>query len=92
MTKIDEIMAQYLLCGDLRIDPFSVISGKLERAEAKLISMIEDAIEVPAGWKFVPVEPTDEMIDIMADHFDAYRVNCVKAYVALLLASPLNKE
>jgi hypothetical protein len=63
MTKIDEIMAQYRLCGDLRIDPFSVISVKLEGAEAILRTMIEDALKVPAGWKLVPVNPTDEMLD-----------------------------
>jgi hypothetical protein len=63
MTKIDEIMSQHRLCGDLRIDPFSVVSGKLEGAEAKLRAMIGDALKDPAGWKLVPVEPTDEMLD-----------------------------
>jgi hypothetical protein len=59
MTKIDEIMAQYRLCGDLRIDPFSVISGKLEGAEAKLRAMIDEALKAPDGWKLVPVEPDE---------------------------------
>jgi hypothetical protein len=56
MTTIDEIMAQYRLCGDLRIDPFSVISGKLEGAESKLRAMIEDAMKAPDGWRLVPVD------------------------------------
>jgi hypothetical protein len=61
MTKIDEIMAQYRLCGDLRIDPFSVISGKLEGAEAKLRTMIEDGMKVPDGWQLVPVDHKESM-------------------------------
>jgi hypothetical protein len=59
MTKTDEIMDQYRLCGDLRIDPFSVVSGKLDGAEAKLQAMIDDARKVPDGWKLVPVEPDE---------------------------------
>jgi hypothetical protein len=29
----------------------------------KLRSIIEDAMKAPGGWKLVPVEPTDEMLD-----------------------------
>jgi hypothetical protein len=63
MSKIDQIMGQYRLCGDLRIDPFSVVSGKLDGAESKLRAMIEDALKAPDGWKLVPVEPTRAMLE-----------------------------
>lgn len=42
---------------------------------------------VPEGWKLVPVEPTDEMIDAGADAIDGYRVDVMRAYEAMLAAA-----
>jgi hypothetical protein len=87
MTKIDEIMAQYRLCGDLRIDPFSVVSGKLEGAEAKLRAMIANVMKIPTGWKLVPVEPTTAMLEAGAEeNLDRDMEICI--YKAMLSAAP----
>jgi hypothetical protein len=47
---------------------------------------------VPEGWKLVPIEPTDEMIDDglskVDDLPDFYRVDAVAVYQAMLAAAP----
>ena len=47
-----------------------------------------EAQRVPEGWKLVPVEPTDEMIDAGCDEADAYRVDIDRAYRAMLSVAP----
>lgn len=47
-----------------------------------------EAQRVPEGWQLVPKEPTDEMIDHGCDEADAYRVDIVRAYQAMLAVSP----
>jgi len=46
------------------------------------------APSVPDGWKLVPVEPTDEMIDAGCDASNAYRVDMDRSYQAMLAAAP----
>jgi len=43
---------------------------------------------VPDGWKLVPVEPTDEMIDAGCDASSAFRVDIDRSYRAMLAAAP----
>ena len=43
---------------------------------------------VPDGWKLVPVEPTDEMINAGCDASNAYRVDMDRSYQAMLAAAP----
>jgi hypothetical protein len=64
MTKTDEIMEQIDIYTELICD--SILSGEghlVSHAEAKLRLILEDALNAPDGWKLVPVEPTDEMLD-----------------------------
>jgi hypothetical protein len=90
-TNFYKIMAQYHLCGDLRIDPLSVISGKLDDAESKLRVMIEDALKVPDGWKLVPVEPTTEMLEAGVEE-NLGRDMEVCIYKAMLSSAPTYED
>lgn len=47
-----------------------------------------DRQRVPEGWKLVPVEPTDEMVDAACDTSDFFRVDFVRAWDAAIKASP----
>ena len=44
--------------------------------------------QVPDDWKLVPVEPTDEMISAGADASDAFRVDVLRSYEAMLQSAP----
>jgi hypothetical protein len=45
--------------------------------------------DVPDGWKLVPVEPTDEMLDAaQAVVKDIYRVDADCVYLAMLNSAP----
>lgn len=45
-------------------------------------------LTVPKGWKLVPEDPDDEMIDAACDASGAYRVDFVRAYAAALAKAP----
>jgi hypothetical protein len=68
MTKTDKIMEQVgkfaIIYSDIKEN--SIDSENIELIGSvvdKLKAVIEDAIEVPVGWKLVPIKPTDEMLD-----------------------------
>ena len=61
--------------------------ARLREKAARLEREI-DPERVPEGWRAVPVEPTDEMIDAGCDAADAYRVDIVRAYLAMMSVSP----
>jgi hypothetical protein len=47
------------------------------------------AAPVPEGWKLVPIEPTDEMLDAaQAIVVDIYRVDADRVYAAMLKNVP----
>jgi hypothetical protein len=46
------------------------------------------APSVPDGWKPMPLEPTDEMIDAACDACPSYRAAMMQAYDAMLAAAP----
>lgn len=56
------------------------------------LAAAESRPAVPAGWKLVPVEPTDEMIDAGADAIDGYRVDVMRAYEAMVTAAGESHE
>jgi hypothetical protein len=58
MTKIYEIMEQVET-----VELYIPGTSSYHEEKAKLRAMIEDALKAPDGWKLVPVEPTDEMLD-----------------------------
>ena len=58
------------------------------REKAARLEREIDPERVPEGWRAVPVEPTDEMIDAGCDAADAYRVDIVRAYLAMMSVSP----
>lgn len=43
---------------------------------------------VPDGWKLVPIEPTQEMVDRGAEEVDWYAHNARYCYMAMLDAAP----
>jgi hypothetical protein len=86
-TNFDGIMAQYRLCSDLRIDPFSVVSGKLDDAESKLRVMIENAMKAPDGWKLVPVICTPGIEAVYSNDTGAYQT-AQELHDAMLSAAP----
>ena len=43
---------------------------------------------LPPGFVAVPVEATDEMIDVACEAADAFRLDMVRAYAAMLAARP----
>lgn len=47
---------------------------------------------IPEGMVIVPVEPTDEMIAVACDITDAYRVEMVRAYEAMIAAAQKGGE
>lgn len=49
---------------------------------------IQTTPAVPIGWKIVPEDPDDEMIDSACDASGAYRVDFVRAYTAALAKAP----
>jgi hypothetical protein len=47
----------------------------------------------PEGWKLVPVEPTQEMVNAGVEAWDAAGVqNCQASWAAMLAASPTVEE
>ena len=52
------------------------------------INEMKSRCAVPSGWKPVPVEPTNEMISAGADASNAYRVDIMRSYDAMLAAAP----
>jgi hypothetical protein len=58
----------------------------------KAITAIEPALAqpaVPEGWKLVPIEPTDEMLDAAQSRVDdMYRVDAMNSYEAMIKAAP----
>jgi hypothetical protein len=80
MNKVDEIMAH----ASYAYSRFDMLERRIEIS--KFRTMIEDAVKVPAGWKLVPIEPTPEMIEILADSMDGYDNEARLAYAEMLSA------
>ena len=69
----------------------SLAGPDAEANAARIATMLAAAptqVVVPEGWKLVPVEPTDDMISAGADATNAYRVDVMRAYDAMLAAAP----
>jgi hypothetical protein len=64
---------------------------QVEHLKAR-VSELEASAVVPEGWKPMPANPTDEMIDAGADAINFYRVDVMRAYEAMVLAAPLPPE
>lgn len=64
----------------------SAYEATVENLEQRIREL--EAQRVPEDWQLVPKEPTDEMIDHGCDEADAYRVDIVRAYQAMLAVSP----
>jgi hypothetical protein len=68
MTKIDEIMQQVET-----VELYIPGTISYHEEKAKLRAMIEDAMKAPDGWKLVPVEPDELIIQAgCLEHSDNY--------------------
>ena len=67
---------------------------EVTEAEAQLygwvpVYTIPPAAPVPEGWKLVPTEPTDEMLDAAQSRIDdMYRLDAMNLYVAMIETAP----
>lgn len=62
--------------------------AEAERDELK--NKLADQQAMPEGWKLVPIEPTDEMIDVACESIvgGLFRVDATRVYAAALSAAP----
>lgn len=96
LTEAESCMAMEHNLKMLQVDAAHAIEMRAYEAtvanlEAR-VRELEAERGVPEGWQPVPAEPTDEMIDHGCDAADAFRVDIVRAYQAMLSAAPQPKK
>ena len=83
MTKADEIMKQVDIMTDNLV--YGSIVSYLEEI-SKLRAMIEEAVNVPAGWKFVKKIPDDETVLSVCGELGFHTVKQI--YIDIIAISP----
>jgi len=70
-----------------------VVSQTSQEMNDKVGSGEGVSVKVPEGWKLVPIEPTDEMLDAAQDAVDdTFRLDIVRTYSAMLAAAPQGSD
>ena len=90
MSKVDEIMEHVNALNSVSMYYATGTASLRDVAKVEdiLRTLIEDAVSVPAGWKLVPIEPTDRMLEILAESMDGYVDEENLAYTEMLSALP----
>jgi hypothetical protein len=74
-------------------DPVVALANLEENLKHCEAAPTPPAAPVPEGWKHVPIEPTDEMLDAaQAVVKDIYRVDADRVYAAMLNNIPVAQE
>lgn len=82
MTKVDKIMAQVAIL----IDVEKGNGNEFHTTYDKLRAMIEEAVNVPAGWKFVKKIPDDETVLSVCGELGFHTVKQI--YMDIIAISP----
>lgn len=64
------------------------VSNQLSMLACELWRWEKSVPAIPEGWQLVPVEATDDMISTACDATNAYRVDAMNMYDAMLAAAP----